>query len=698
MEFKDLLKYISEAETTAEKDENAEKAGKEVTQDIEYDDKENKKKPQKKSLKDWMELVDKQQLQESEEIQVVPAKQSTQVIKKGNETLGTVTNPALASNIKTALSKGEMNLAGTDIKEEEVEESGLQAYLGKKKYGKAGMKALQRAGREGASKETMAKIRAKHDKLDEVQVDEKAVSKKQQKFMGMVRAAQKGEKAASPEVAKVAKSMKKGDVKDFAKTKHKGLPEKKKKTNEAERPSDQMDMGAGLGAGRSQTTLEAKGKKPDFLDLDNDGNKKETMKKAAADKKKKKLDEAMNTLEAAYHEGKSHGLSKHGYSCRYNEGSEEHKRYHKGFVEGLDECYGMGIRNKPIIGIGETTPPATVPGMASAAMPNPPAMEADVGEGNAFTGKLASTPKGGSFELDGKTFKDTSNLEEFAFESLDKQLNDLLNEGVSLNMTQGIGGDHGQGSDSVTVTATDDDAGKLLAFIKQVGLGGLGGAEEGLAPGEPAVAVVSDYGAPKFAGHDNPDMKSLLQKVGVDDGEDYKHEEGEATCEVCGEASCGCDKGKEVVDEVETEDQMAAEVAETDGDSGDSGEIEIGKSEAEEDKALAQAASKSDTITTNEGGDGGEASEETVDNSPGKGESSVSDEQEELNEWANNAGQKGTDTAFEQDIEFMTKVISGGLNKPKSTGQTTIPVIAGQEARTGDEDVIAWKRLAGLLK
>ena len=45
--------------------------------------------------------------------------------------------------------------------------------------------------------------------------------------MGMVRAAQKGEGAASPEVAQVAASMKKKDVKDFASTKHKGLPEKK---------------------------------------------------------------------------------------------------------------------------------------------------------------------------------------------------------------------------------------------------------------------------------------------------------------------------------------------------------------------------------------------------------------------------------------------------------------------------------------
>jgi hypothetical protein len=36
----------------------------------------------------------------------------------------------------------------------------------------------------------------------------------------------------------------------------------------------------------------------------------------------------------------------------------------------------------------------------------------DMEEGNAFTGKLASTPKGGSFKLGDKTFKDTSNLEE----------------------------------------------------------------------------------------------------------------------------------------------------------------------------------------------------------------------------------------------------------------------------------------------
>jgi hypothetical protein len=55
-----------------------------------------------------------------------------------------------------------------------------------------------------------------------------AVSKAQQKFMGMVHATQKGDmEAPSPEVAKAASSMSDKDAKDFASTSHKGLPDKK---------------------------------------------------------------------------------------------------------------------------------------------------------------------------------------------------------------------------------------------------------------------------------------------------------------------------------------------------------------------------------------------------------------------------------------------------------------------------------------
>ena len=58
-------------------------------------------------------------------------------------------------------------------------------------------------------------------------IDEKSVSVKQQQLMGIVRAIQKGEmkpSKATPEARKMASSMSSKEVRDFAKTKHKGLP------------------------------------------------------------------------------------------------------------------------------------------------------------------------------------------------------------------------------------------------------------------------------------------------------------------------------------------------------------------------------------------------------------------------------------------------------------------------------------------
>ena len=60
-----------------------------------------------------------------------------------------------------------------------------------------------------------------------------ALSKKQQRFFGIVRAIQKGEQTpTTPETEKAAADMKKTDVKKFASTKHKGLPNKKVTTEE----------------------------------------------------------------------------------------------------------------------------------------------------------------------------------------------------------------------------------------------------------------------------------------------------------------------------------------------------------------------------------------------------------------------------------------------------------------------------------
>jgi len=95
-------------------------------------------------------------------------------------------------------------------------------------------------------------------------VAEKAVSKAQQKLMGQAYALKKGDAKASDaseEVKKLAKDMSMSDLKDFASTKHKGKPEHVKK----------------------ESVKEAA--KPDFADIDGDGDKKEPMKKAAKDKK-----------------------------------------------------------------------------------------------------------------------------------------------------------------------------------------------------------------------------------------------------------------------------------------------------------------------------------------------------------------------------------------------------------------------------
>ncbi len=65
-------------------------------------------------------------------------------------------------------------------------------------------------------------------RLSGLPIMEKAVSRQQQKFMGMVHAMQKGKKVkgASSKLKKAAKTMSKKDAKDFASTKHKGLPKK----------------------------------------------------------------------------------------------------------------------------------------------------------------------------------------------------------------------------------------------------------------------------------------------------------------------------------------------------------------------------------------------------------------------------------------------------------------------------------------
>ena len=446
---------------------------------------------------------------------------------------------------------------------------------------------------------------------------------------------------------------------------------KLRKTNEGDMPPNDSNLSP---IGESA--------KPDFLDIDKDGDKKEPMKKAAKDKKKVK--EGMeHKLKAARHTGKAHALSKQAYNCSYDD-MEEAKHYHEGYKEGLDECYGQ----MPIQGyVGEAN--KEVADMASYGAHTP-----EVDEGNAFTAALKKTPQGGKFSVGGKTFTDRSSIEEspFAFEAWDKELNAILEgkevtEGMTVSISKGQQGQ----PDSVSVNAQDGEADQLLSIIKQAGLGLFGGDDAGQPQATPPMTVDVDSGEGPQADievvDDHDDMLSLIRKMtgqgpAAGDYEEeggaeaHGHEEDEGACEACGESTCQCDS--EAVEEDETMDQREYEVAEDAAQDDEEAETTSDENaEAAEDQALATVDAAQDENQVTEGGDGGEASEE-----------------EQVEEsYAN-----GADDTFESDIDFMTKVISGGLNKQKSTGQTTIPVIAHQGERTGvtNESVNDWKKLAGI--
>lgn len=188
--------------------------------------KELKKLPTTKhTLKDWIEKVDNKKLNEqgmaeAEQIVVQPAKQNTQVIKQGTKTLGTVSNPQLAATIKQAIGKGEMSLAGSNLGEEMLDEKW------------AGDAEIKSTGEySGKSVEQLKSILAKlHKSGPHKEGSPEAKKQKQINFALRAKGGwKKGEGAA-----------------------------KREDMSEAERPSDDSDMGAGLGAGRSQTTLESR--------------------------------------------------------------------------------------------------------------------------------------------------------------------------------------------------------------------------------------------------------------------------------------------------------------------------------------------------------------------------------------------------------------------------------------------------------
>jgi len=238
--------------------------------------------------------------------------------------------------------------------------------------------------------------------------------------------------------------------------------------------------------------------------------------------------------------------------------------------------------------------------------PNDSDGEIDEMDKTSYMKQQAIKTPGDTFKAFGQTMSDKDVLDELAFEALDKQLNAILegkevSEGMTVSISKGQ-----QGSpDSVSVSAQDGEADQLLSIIKSAGMGLFGGDEhngygapQGSAGAHGGISVVDD--------HDG--MMALMKKLtgggDMQGGGDYEDEEGheghseeghmhgeEEPCNECGymESKCQCDHGDEqVIDEVESRDQMAYEVAEANApDSGAAETAADDASEAGEDAALA---------------------------------------------------------------------------------------------------------------
>ena len=408
----------------------------------------------------------------------------------------------------------------------------------------------------------------------------------------------------------------------------------------------------------------------------------------AAGKLKKQMSKSMmegvRHSDAAHLRGKAHAMGGENYNCRYTPGTNEANMYHMGFKEGLDECYGQSPMESYVE--EEFTPEGEVENM--------PLMtdENYMMDESPFSWAAKNTPTGKHFTLAGHDFTKTAAESMNPFmESLNNQLNALLNDDINEGMTVSISKGQQGTPDSVSVSAQDSEAEQLLSIIKSAGLSLFGsdndsGDEHSSAMSMPGVSI-ADGGAELDSNinvvNDHDGMLDLIRKMtgqgpAQSDDNDYESEEHEHShddeeeCGDCGNSPCDC----ESIDEAETPDQ--AEFMATEDNAPDSGAQETTadvNAGAAEDAAIAKSDQQNPTVTTNE------------------------DEMEEdLNEsYANSA-----ENTFEADIEFMTKVITGGLNKQKSTGQSTIPVVASQKNRLGEpmQESTAllhdWKKLSGI--
>jgi hypothetical protein len=697
----------------------------------------------KHSLKEYIEEVQEQtQLDEAfgaqQPIQVKPASQTnTQVIQQGDKTLGTVTNPQLAAQIKQSIGKGEMTLNPDEEMSEEVDMGQADARKhvphGEQNHDwdKDFREKLKQYSRELAQRQQEKNIAEGKDQ-----------GKPGKNFAKIAKSAGKeyGSKAAGERVAGAvkAKLAKQGKLEESAEEKSYTCVHAKKGKCEVTAATSydaakkaaakwKLNSTSGIDAHLNTTKVAVdEAAKPDFLDVDKDKNKKESFKKAVKDKEaKKKVSEGRDHSSSAYLDEEVAKIL-----AREKPGMDTVKSNDEFYSAIYHELIQLGLMPKAARGkLADEDFIADVASAYSHYQTNPTldegsiedhtqhGMDATPSKFVAVNPKQAPTPFGtdpiqattdrainfiSGLRKPSNPFSESKTMKDMQVESWASQLDSLLNEGITVSSSQGQQGQ----PDSVSVTANDADAQNLMQVLRSAGIGGFGGGAEEqpqadaygvMSQGEeePTGTGTEPEMSPNVVG-DGDDMLSLIKKMseisdapaqGSEGGQDYEDEEGEEAGAL--EPTSGDEEG--------SDSQLAG-----DEDSDEEGEDEGSEEDEEvtdEGNAFGQEVrqKKSDNIPDSQqriktGGQNLPVKEgEHECNECGMMESGCECDHDQVNEYANDAGGDAMGDAQLMKLKALLSV-GNDLHRMKTSQAMGNPVRVTESKTMINE----WKKLSGI--
>jgi len=254
------------------------------------------------------------------------------------------------------------------------------------------------------------------------------------------------------------------------------------------------------------------------------------------------------------------------------------------------------------------------------------------------------------------------------YDSLNRQLENMISESMNINMSMN-NDEHGGPRQSLTVTATDEDAVALASMLRMAGMGSdndrMPHMNNGVVQPEEIEVLDFDDGT--------DDMAAKLSMHGDHDSE---------VCSACGSSDCDCnnetmDEDLEDAEQSDAEQSGAGQPPKLPYDVTADGGVDVQKSGSD---WVYKSKEPGGRVTVTIPADAANRMLPKLDVDEAYGDTDATDNEPD---WPTD--EEGTDDAM---------MYSGGMNGPKSTGQTTVPVIASQQDRQhAYEDAAALRRM-----